>query len=83
MLFTHQKLIFFSICKPDQYYKPINTKQLRKKMIKEIIMIIVSDFAVKYSFNDILRDEPLGEEQNGYINKLEFEVYVTDIHGKL
>ncbi|MDR6845586.1 GNAT family N-acetyltransferase [Flavobacterium granuli] len=38
--------------------------------------------AIKYSFNDILRDEPLGDNPNDFINKIEFEAYITDIYGK-
>lgn len=41
------------------------------------------DFTIKYSFYDILREEPLGDDPNDYINKIDFEVYVTDSHGKL
>lgn len=42
-----------------------------------------SYFTIKYIFNDILREEPLGEDPNDFVNKIEFEVYLTDIHGKL
>ena len=46
-------------------------------------MMEESYFTIKYSFNDILREEPLGEDPNDFVNKIEFEVYLTDIHGKL
>lgn len=41
------------------------------------------DFTIKYSFSDILREETLGDDPNDFVNKINFEVYVTDIHGKL
>ena len=45
--------------------------------------MIAPDFTIKYSFNDILRDVPLGDDPNDFVNKIDFEVYVTDVHGKL
>lgn len=41
------------------------------------------DFTIKYSFYDILREEPPGDDPSDYVNKIDFEVYVTDRHGKL
>jgi len=41
------------------------------------------DFIIKYSFSDFLREEPLGEDPNDFINKIDFEVYVADIYGNL
>ena len=40
-------------------------------------------FTIKYSFTDILREDPLGDDPNDFVNNIEFEVYLTDIHGKL
>jgi GNAT superfamily N-acetyltransferase len=41
------------------------------------------NFTIKYSFNDILREEPLGDDPNDFVNNIEIEVYLTDIYGKL
>jgi len=41
------------------------------------------DFTIKYSFSDTLRAEPPGDDPNDFVNEIEFEVYVTDIYGKL
>lgn len=41
------------------------------------------NFTIKYSFSDLLRKEPLGDDPNDFVNKIEFEVYVTDIYRKL
>lgn len=41
------------------------------------------NFTIKYSFIDILRNESLGDDPNDFVNEIDFEVYLTDIHGKL
>lgn len=40
-------------------------------------------FTIKYSFCDILREVPMGDDPNDFVNKIEIEVCQTDIHGKL
>lgn len=40
------------------------------------------NFTIKYCFNDILREDSLGDDPNDFVNKIEFGVYVTDIYGK-
>ncbi|HEU4790867.1 MAG TPA: hypothetical protein VFS71_14370 [Flavobacterium sp.] len=39
-------------------------------------------FTIKYSFYDIQRGEPLRDDPNDFVNKIEFEVNAADIHGK-
>jgi len=46
-------------------------------------MMEEQNFTIKYSFSDLLRKEPLGDDPNDFVNKIEFEVYVTDIYRKL
>jgi len=41
------------------------------------------NFTIKYSFNDILGNESLGDDRNDFVNEIDFEVHLTDIHGKL
>lgn len=41
------------------------------------------DFTIKYSFSDALRAQPSGDNPTDFINEIEFEVYLTDIYGKL
>jgi ribosomal protein S18 acetylase RimI-like enzyme len=41
------------------------------------------NFTIKYSFSDVLREDSLGDDPNDFVNKIEFEVYETDIYGKL
>lgn len=46
-------------------------------------MIEEHNFTIKYTFSDILREDPLGDDPNDFVNNIEFEVYITDIYGKL
>jgi len=41
------------------------------------------NFTIKYSFNDNLSNESLGDDPNDFVNEIDFEVHLTDIHGKL
>lgn len=45
-------------------------------------MIEEHNFTIKYTFSDILREDPLGDDPNDFVNKIEIEVFLTDIHGK-
>lgn len=38
------------------------------------------NFTIKYSFNDILRESPLGEDPNEFVNEIEFIVFATNDH---
>ena len=41
------------------------------------------DFTIKYSFSDVLRAQPSGDNPTDFVNEIEFEVYLIDIYGKL
>lgn len=45
--------------------------------------MVAQDFTIKYSFYDTLREQRPGDDPSDYINDIDFEVYITDIHGKL
>lgn len=41
------------------------------------------DFIIKYSFSSFLKDYPVGEDPTEFVNKIDFEVYLTDEAGNL
>lgn len=42
----------------------------------------VQEFTIKYSFNDILKEEPLGTFATDFVNEIEFNVYLNDSYSK-